>query len=68
VTIIDERCIICGYCRDACPHEAISYHQERAVYLKCDLCRARVNGPVCVEVCPTGALSLTSAIREDEKL
>ena len=63
--IIQDRCDACGLCKEACPYDAIFYHQEISLYLKCDLCRERKEGPVCVEVCPTGALSLTY-IKEEE--
>jgi len=29
----------------------------KAIAVKCDLCEGREDGPACVEVCPTGALS-----------
>jgi len=32
-----------------------------SVSAKCDLCADRSQGPVCVEVCPAGALTLTPA-------
>jgi len=28
----------------------------RRTYYKCDLCKDRDNGPLCVEICPSGAL------------
>ena len=61
---IDEgRCIGCGACLRACPltPEMPVVHYKivdgRRVYLKCDLCKDRVEGPICVEVCPAGALT-----------
>ena len=65
VYIVEERCDACGSCQAACPYDAIVFHQERAVYLKCDLCRGRNGGPVCVDVCPTGALSLAGTTVEE---
>jgi len=59
VFIIEDQCDLCGICQESCPYNAIAYHQEKSIYLKCDLCRNRDEGPICVEVCPTGALSLS---------
>jgi Fe-S-cluster-containing hydrogenase component 2 len=64
VSIIEEDCIACGACQEACPYDAIGFHQARSLYLKCDLCHGREGGPACVEVCPTSALSLMSKALE----
>jgi carbon-monoxide dehydrogenase iron sulfur subunit len=58
VHIIDEKCTRCGACRAACPFDAIHYHKNRNVYVKCDLCLGRKKGPLCVELCPVGALTI----------
>ena len=61
VAIIDEDlCIQCEACRDACPFDAIIYHEAQDRYLKCDLCSDREEGPLCVQVCPVGALTLAA--------
>lgn len=57
VSIIEENCIACGSCMEECPYDAIAFHEGLSVYLKCDLCQGRDAGPMCVEVCPTGALA-----------
>ncbi len=59
--IIDQSvCVGCGKCADACPLNTggwvIRLHSEKKVYIKCDLCRERDEGPACVEACPWGAL------------
>lgn len=60
VIIIDQdECIRCGACADACPYHAIFYNKELDQYLKCDLCAGREGRPVCTEVCPVGALTLS---------
>lgn len=58
VRIIESNCIACGSCEQACPYEGIYHQVENDIYVKCDLCSGRGDGPLCVEVCPTGALSL----------
>lgn len=56
VILVDDDCIRCEACLSSCPHEAIFYNQAEDRYLKCDLCADRQAGPLCVEVCPVGAL------------
>ena len=63
--VIDpDLCRGCGECMLACPlmpeRAVIGYKKEdrQRVYLKCDLCYTREQGPVCVEVCPGNALKL----------
>ena len=64
VVLLDEAaCLRCGACAEACPYGAISYHAGDDRYLKCDLCAGRVEGPLCVAVCPVGAL--TSVLDDD---
>jgi carbon-monoxide dehydrogenase iron sulfur subunit len=58
VLIDDEACIRCEACASSCPHGAISYHTAEDRYLKCDLCAGREGGPLCVVLCPVGALTL----------
>ncbi|RJS89435.1 4Fe-4S dicluster domain-containing protein [Candidatus Bathyarchaeota archaeon] len=66
--VIDEdKCMGCGACASACPlmpeRAVIKYKEEgrRRIYFKCDLCKDRENGPICVEVCPTKALTFVTA-------
>ena len=58
-SISPERCILCGNCASACPYSAIFYDSRSDRYLKCDLCFDREGGPLCVEICPVGALTLS---------
>ena len=56
IIINQDECIRCGACADACPYGAIFYNEELDQYLKCNYCEGRVEGPVCVQVCPVEAL------------
>ena len=58
----EEACNGCGSCVEACPFEPsrIRLDGEKEVAFKCDLCRGREGGPVCVEYCDYGALRFVS--------
>jgi len=58
VHIVDEDCERCGVCAISCPHDAIFYNEEQDRYLKCELCAGRGGQPLCVELCPVGALTI----------
>ncbi len=61
VLIDDDECTRCGICADACPYDAIFYSQSEDRYLKCDLCAEHTGVPLCVALCPTGALKAGDA-------
>ena len=67
VIIADEECDRCGLCADACPHNAIFHSRDQDRYLKCDLCAKWDEGPLCVALCPVGALTLVDVetVREE---
>jgi Fe-S-cluster-containing hydrogenase component 2 len=58
VIMLDEACDRCGLCASSCPYDAIFYYEPHDRYLKCDMCAGRDEGPLCVELCPVGALTL----------
>jgi len=66
-TIDEAKCTGCGSCAAACPlmpqETIIGYRQLnwKRTYFKCDLCKDRANGPVCVEACPSMALTYVPA-------
>lgn len=55
IVINKDKCIGCAKCRDVCPIGAISM-DHIGLANKCDLCVNR-DSPVCVESCPTNALT-----------
>lgn len=59
-----HRCIDCKSCVIACPFgaiEIVSKPEEKPLIVKCDLCAGQSDGPACIHVCPTGALTLMTA-------
>lgn len=62
-----EECIGCGECIRACPQKTagIKLNPDKEVAFKCDLCRGRDNGPICVEYCGQKALTIVWNKRED---
>ena len=62
-----EKCRGCGDCLRACPltpeQTVIGFKKvgRKRIYFKCDLCYDRPQGPVCVDICPGEALTLTPA-------
>ena len=55
-----SECTGCGACVDACPLDPprIKINAQKNIASKCDLCRDREEGPVCVEYCPFQALKI----------
>lgn len=66
VVIHEDRCIGCWTCTAFCPYGVIFPWPQRKIALKCDRC-AFMEGPVCVDVCPTQALELVD-LEEIDKL
>ena len=53
VRVIQENCIGCEACTEACPYQNMFFDSNAKVAFKCDLC---VGAPECVSACPYGAL------------
>ena len=64
-----KECIGCKKCIEACPFDPpqIKFNADKKKAFTCDLCRERAEGPVCVEYCPTNALNVVRAGKEDRK-
>jgi electron transport protein HydN len=62
VMIFQDECLQCGTCIEACPYDAIFYNYAQDKYFMCDLCAGREGGPLCVELCPVGALTLSGEV------
>jgi Fe-S-cluster-containing hydrogenase component 2 len=58
ITKIDpKKCIGCKECAMACPFGVINVNYKTGKAFKCDLCGGRVEGPVCADWCPSGAIA-----------
>ena len=59
-------CDGCGECIKACPLKParIKLNPESKVAFKCDLCRGRENGPICIEYCGQHALTIVQGNKE----
>ena len=58
-----EKCRKCGMCMQYCPLQVI-IKNENGHAVKCDLCGG---DPLCVKVCPTGALTLIREVKQHEE-
>ena len=57
----DDTCIGCQYCTWNCPYGVPTYHEERKIVTKCDMCHDRLEvgqTPACVQACPSGAIMI----------
>lgn len=63
VQVEQSRCVGCRSCLRACPFQVPQFTAENKM-VKCDGCLERIRAgrlPVCVQTCPSGALTLRRA-------
>ena len=60
--VLEENCRKCGLCVNYCPLQVI-VKDEQGKACKCDLCGG---DPLCVQVCPTGALTLVQEVNDND--
>ena len=61
ILLIEDECIGCSICVEACPFGAISMHPETMMALICDLCGG---DPACVQRCATSAITFTDEVHQ----
>ena len=54
VVLMEEKCIQCSDCAEACPVDGIHMHPATGYPLICDTCSGLFS---CVKTCPTGAIA-----------
>jgi Fe-S-cluster-containing hydrogenase component 2 len=70
VYIVEAECIGCGLCYGACVFDPprINYHKnqprETRKARKCDMCRGREDGPMCVKWCPVRCIVTSDEVIE----
>jgi len=65
IFVNEKKCVKCGKCLEACIIGAIRLHPERNTPLICDQCGGK---PLCVEKCPTKALTYIETEKQQPKL
>jgi Fe-S-cluster-containing hydrogenase component 2 len=65
VFLREDVCIRCKKCQELCPIGAIRFHPERETPLICHQCEGK---PLCVQKCPTKALSYVETDAQQPKL
>ena len=65
VFVNEEKCTGCGKCLETCIIGAVTLHPERNTPLICDQCGGK---PLCIERCPTKALTYIETERQQPKL
>ncbi|MFZ3150600.1 MAG: 4Fe-4S dicluster domain-containing protein [Anaerolineaceae bacterium] len=56
----EDLCTGCKLCIKACPFDPapINFNSVKKKAVMCDLCKDRLEGPICVQLCPTMCLEL----------
>jgi NADH:ubiquinone oxidoreductase subunit F (NADH-binding)/NAD-dependent dihydropyrimidine dehydrogenase PreA subunit/(2Fe-2S) ferredoxin len=61
VYVIGTDCVLCGLCKQSCPHEAVIEVRDR-FYIEPVLCK---RCGTCLAVCPTGCIRVEPEVREE---
>lgn len=64
VMVVQENCIGCRVCVDACPFGAMAFDEGTALAMNCDVCVHRLavgKEPACMSICPTRCITLTGS-------
>ena len=65
IFVKEEKCVGCNICLDACVIGAIKLHPEKNIPQLCDQCGGR---PLCVQECPTKALTYMETEEHEPRL
>ncbi len=65
IFVNEEKCVGCEKCLETCIIGALRLHPERNTPLICDQCGSR---PLCIEKCPTKALTYVETEKQQPKL
>jgi carbon-monoxide dehydrogenase iron sulfur subunit len=65
IFVAEEKCVGCGKCVKLCRFGAVKLHPTKHTPLICDQCHGK---PLCVEKCPTKALTFSEARKQRPKL
>ncbi len=71
VVIVEEKCVGCKSCIDACPYNLRYFDEEKKKADKCDFCKERIDeglDPYCVEICPGNALVFGDLSNSDSEI
>jgi len=64
ISVNEEKCVGCGICLEKCIIGAIKIHPKSNIPIICDQCGEK---PLCVEKCPTKALTYIEAEKQQPK-
>lgn len=65
IFVNEEKCVGCGNCSETCAVGAIKLHPRKNIPQICDQCEGN---PLCVQKCPTKALTYTETVELQPRL